>query len=103
MAYRLRLDVVSVDAAIRALDLLRRLGVEMLELETAKRNDGFLVHLSFEAESEQAARHITVRIGQIVGVTAAEILSPTADEVEPLHVKACARPARSAPSLPNRC
>ncbi|QTL04771.1 hypothetical protein J5J86_05450 [Aquabacter sp. L1I39] len=99
MTYRLRLDVVSVDAAIRALDLLRRLSVEMLELETAKRNDGFLVHLSYEAESEQAARHITVRIGQIVGVTAAEMLLAAADEVDPSHVKACAHTARSAPSL----
>ena len=103
MTYRLRLDVVSVDAAIRALDLLRRLGVEMLELETAKRNEGFLVHLSYDAASEQAARHITVRTGQIVGVNAAGMLSPEPDAVEPSHMEARTRTAPSTHPLPNRC
>ncbi|MEP9355491.1 hypothetical protein ABLE93_18060 [Xanthobacter sp. KR7-65] len=78
MAYRLRLEVHGVEAAIRALDLLRRLEVPMLGMETARTQDGFLVHVSYEAAAEDAARHIAVRIGQIVGVATAELL-PDAD------------------------
>ncbi|MBA4790680.1 MAG: hypothetical protein H2042_13355 [Rhizobiales bacterium] len=83
MAYRLRMKVQGVDAAIRALDLLRRLDVDMLELETARREEGFLVHLSYDATGEDAARHIAVRIGQIVGVSAAEMVPHGAREPGP--------------------
>lgn len=103
MTYRLRLEVQSVDAAIRALDLLNRLDVPMLELETARQPHGFLVHLAFEAPSVQAARHIGVRIAQLVGVTAAEMVPTEAEEPEPGGLPARDRSACLAPALPPRC
>ncbi|WP_127088948.1 hypothetical protein [Aquabacter cavernae] len=93
MAYRLCMKVQSVDAAIRALDLLRRLDVDMLELETARREEGFLVHLSYDACGEEAARHIAVRMGQIVGVSTAEMVTGHMPEPGPF---ATALPLRSA-------
>ena len=82
MAYRLRLEVHGVEAAIRALDLLHRLDVAILELETAKNANGFLVHLSYDAPGEEAARHIAVRMGQIVGVSTAEMVPPKPREAD---------------------
>lgn len=93
MAYRLRMEVQDVEAAIRALDLLRRLDVEMFELETARREDGFFVHLSYDACGEEAARHIAVRMGQIVGVSAAEMVHHAASDPNPF---ARAQPLRAA-------
>lgn len=95
MAYRLRLEVEAVDAAVRALDLLHRLDVAMLGLDTARREDGFLVHLSYDAANEDAARHIAVRIGQIVGVRASEMLAPCCPEA--------GDPPQVALSLPSAC
>ncbi len=103
MTYRLRLEVQSVDAAIRALDLLNRLDVPMLELETARQPHGFLVHLAFEAPSAQAARHIGVRIAQLVGVMAAEMAPAPADVQGEGSLPAHDRPASLAPALPPRC
>lgn len=72
MSYRLRLEVVSVQSAIRALDLLRRLDMAMLDMETTRTQSGFLVHLAYDAPDEAAARQVAVRMGQIVGVVACE-------------------------------
>ena len=96
MAYRLRLEVHGVEAAIRALDLLHRLDVAMLELETARRDDGFLVHLSYEATGQDAARHIAVRIGQIVGVKTVELVPfpPRDDALPPAAAPTAALSAR---------
>jgi len=103
MAYRLRLEVLGVDAAIRALDLLNRLDVPMLELETARQQQGFLVHLAFEAPSAQAAGHIAVRIGQMVGVSAAEMVPAKAGEKASDGLPDSDLPAASAALHPTRC
>lgn len=77
MSYRARMEVLSIGGAIRALDLLHRLDVPMLDMETARQERGFLVHLSYDAPGEEAARHICVRMGQIVDVIA-EMMVPGA-------------------------
>lgn len=103
MTYRLRLEVHGVEAAIRALDLLHRLDVPMLELETARQANGFLVHLAFEAANAQAASHICVRVGQIVGVAAAEMVSQEPGDLGTADLTCCDLRASPGHSLPTRC
>ena len=81
MSYRLKLKVLSMQSAIRALDLVHRLDVGLLAMETAREDTGFLAHFTYEAPGDEAARHIAVRIGAIVGVVTAELAAPEAPAV----------------------
>lgn len=75
MPYRLRLELESIQCAIRALDILHRLNVYAVELETTVEDTGgFVLLLQFDIEDCALAQHIVVRLSQIVGVATAAMV-----------------------------